>query len=138
MNDKTVALALLAMVALIAVVGLLLLFSGATGQVYGGALKGAEYPYVEGRSAKGVPFTPEGIKVVDEQTASAEAVPYRTYGRTPEHIPTVLTSCGEGYIGADVALYSVLVDTYRSSCSDFNRELGVWCCKIPTLASSNS
>lgn len=138
MEDKTIALALLAMVALIAVVGLLLLFSGVTGQVYGGALKGSEYPYLDGRSATGVPVTPEGIKVVDQQTAAAEGIPYRTYGRTPEHIPTTLTSCGEGFIGVDAALYSVLVDTYRSSCSDFNKELGVWCCEIPTFASSGS
>jgi len=137
MTDKHIALSILAIVAMIAVVGLLLFYSDATAQVYGGALKETEYPYLEGRSAKGVPVTPEGIKVADEQTASAEAVPYRTYGRTPEHIPTALTACGEGYIGADVALYSILVDNYKESqCSDFNKQLSVWCCKIPTLATS--
>ena len=137
MEDKA-ALILLAIVAAVAVVGLLLITtSTTTSEVYGGALKDAEFPYLEGRPAKGVPVTPEGIKVADEQTASAEAVPYRTYGRTPEHIPTYLTACGEGYIGADVALYRILVDTYKTTqCSDFNKELSVWCCKIPTLAQS--
>src|SRR3989344_7563193 len=96
-NGRGVALAILGIVAVIAIVGLILLFSGAkkTGQVvfagdklYGGSLSDVEYPYLENRPVKGVPVTPEGIEVADEETAYAEAVPYRTYSRVPDKIPT--------------------------------------------------
>ncbi len=128
-------LAILGIVAVTAIVGLVLLFSGAlTGLVYGGDLKDVEFPYLEGRSAKGVPVTPEGIKVADELTASQEGIPYRTYGRTPDHIPTVQTTCGEGSIEVSVNILQQWRDAHPETiCGDYDQELRLWCCKIPRL-----
>src|SRR3989338_11647504 len=102
-NGRGVALAILGIVAVIAIVGLVLLFSGAkkTAQVaqgldkeYGGSLKDVEYPYLEGRSVGGSPVTPEGVVRSDEQKAYAEGVPYRTFSRVPDMIPSPQTTCG--------------------------------------------
>ncbi len=142
-SGRGVALAILGIVAVIAIVGLVLLFTGAkkTGQVvlvgdkvYGGALKDVEYPYLEGRPAKGVPVTPEGIEVADEQTAYAEGVPYRTYGRVPDQIPTVQTTCGEGSFEVSVNFLRQFKDTYPDAqCSDYVASLDAYCCKVPQL-----
>lgn len=62
-EGKGVALAILGVVAVIAVVGLVLLFSGATAKVslpskvYGGALEGKEFPYLMSRTTGGFPST---------------------------------------------------------------------------------
>ena len=132
---QTTALAILAIVAVLALAGLLLLLSGQlTSQVYGGALKDVEYPYLEGRPAKGVPVTPEGIPVADELTASQEGIPYRTYGRTPAHIPTVLSTCGEGSMEVSVNILQQWKDAHPDGmCSDYDPELRLWCCKVPSL-----
>lgn len=69
-ESKGVALAILGIVAVIAVVGLIMLFTGATGEVslpakvYGGALRGEEFPYLSDRSTGGYPGTggtPDGV-----------------------------------------------------------------------------
>ncbi len=58
-EGRGVALAILGIIAVIAVVGLVLLFTGATGKVsapskiYGGALRGEEFPYLTDRTTGG-------------------------------------------------------------------------------------
>ncbi len=64
-EGRGIALAILGIVAVIAVVGLVLLFTGATGKmafpglakVYGGVNYGQEFPYLVDRSAGGYPQT---------------------------------------------------------------------------------
>jgi len=143
-SGKGIALAILGIVAVIAIVGLVLLFSGAkkTGQVaytgvdkvYGGALKDVEYPYLENRPAKGVPVLPEGVEVVDEQTAYAQGVPYRTYNRVPDQIPSTQTTCGEGSVEVSVNFLRQFKYTYPDAqCSDYVAALDAYCCKAPSF-----
>ncbi len=63
-EGRGVALAILGIVGVIGVVGLVLLFTGATAQVsapfqkvYGGAIRGEEFPYLTDRSSGGFPST---------------------------------------------------------------------------------
>ena len=57
-GHKNVALVLLGIVAVTAIVGLVLMFvqSTETGQIYGGAIKGVQYPYWEGNSGASSPW----------------------------------------------------------------------------------
>jgi hypothetical protein len=113
-EGKGIALAILGIVAVIAVVGLVLLFRGATGQfaaqgkVYGGALRGEEFPYLDDRGTGGFPSTagspdaiyyPEGfpgseaagaIETQDEAGFYGETIANEreTYGRQPYYVPS--------------------------------------------------
>lgn len=115
-EGKGVALAILGVVAVIAVVGLVLLFSNAsaTGQVsnvgakvYGGALQQEEYPYLVDRTAGGTPpsnrAAPRGYPASDGYAVQEDILPYGTtiaqgresYQRQPQHIPSVIGApCG--------------------------------------------
>lgn len=141
-NGRGVALAILGIVAVIAIVGLVLLFSGAkkTAQVatgldkeYGGSLKDVEYPYLEGRSVGGSPVTPEGVRRSDEQKAYAEGVPYRTFSRVPDQIPTPQTTCGEGFFEVAVQSKDRVEATTNIKCSDYVAAIDAYCCPIPAV-----
>src|SRR3989344_4993107 len=123
--EKTESI-ILGIVVLTAVIGLLLVLSESriTGQVYGGALKNVEYPYLEGRSARGAPTTPEGIEVATEEQASAEAIPYKTYNRMPSQIPSELTSCGQGKFEVNANFLRSFKETYPTAeCTDYMNAL---------------
>jgi len=80
----------LTIVAVLAIVGMVLVMSGAqTGnyaragdKVYGGAIKQADFPYLEGRTV-GTDFN---TRVGYEEMAYQTGVPYRTYSREPRQI----------------------------------------------------
>ena len=142
-RGRGVALAILGIVAVIAIVGLVLLFSGAkkTAQVasgldkeYGGALKGVEYPYLEGRTVKGgVGATPEGVLVSDEEKAYAEGVPYRTFSRVQDQIPTPQTTCGEGFFEVSVQSKERVESQTGMKCSEYVAALDAYCCPVPEM-----
>ena len=101
-EQKNVALVLLGIVAVIAVVGLVLLFvqdRAATGEgIYGGAIKQVEYPYWTNRG------TPRNIPgVLSESawatTASKDLTTHWNYQGDPKRnpigdVPSALTKCG--------------------------------------------
>ena len=142
-SGRGVALAILGIVAVIAIVGLVLLFSGAkktaqvaTGldKVYGGALKGVEYPYLESRTVRGgVAATPEGVPVSDEQKAYSEGVPYRTFSRVVDQIPTPQTTCGEGFFEVPVQSKERVEASTGLKCSDYVAAIDAYCCPTPTF-----
>lgn len=142
-SGRGVALAILGIVAVIAIVGLVLLFSGAkkTAQVatgldkeYGGAMKGVEYPYLEGRTVKGgVGATPEGVPVSDEQKAYAEGVPYRTFSRVQDQIPTPQTTCGAGFFEVSVNNKADFEANTGLKCSEYVAALDAYCCPVPNF-----
>ncbi len=142
-SGRGVALAILGIVAVIAIVGLVLLFSGAkkTAQVatgldkeYGGAMKGVEYPYLEGRTVKGgVGATPEGVVVSDEQKAYAEGVPYRTFSRVQDQIPTPQTTCGDGFFEVSVQSKDRVEASTGAKCSEYVAALDAYCCPLPNF-----
>jgi hypothetical protein len=114
-EGKGVSMAILGIVAVVSVVGLVMLFTGATANVaapaqkiYGGALQGEEFPYLVERTTGGFPSTggnpdaiyydegfagSEGaglIKTQDEAGFFGETVATEreTYGRQPYYVPS--------------------------------------------------
>jgi hypothetical protein len=116
-EGKGVAMAILGIVAVIAVVGLVLLFTGATGnaflsglpKVYGGVNAGQEFPYLVDRSAGGYPQTagqpdaiyypqgfytekPVGVELQQDAppygTSASGTTEYTTFNRQPYYVPS--------------------------------------------------
>ena len=123
-DEKGIALAILGITAVIAVVGLVLLFTGAnTGDVvwvgpktYGGATKNVDLPYLEQRK-----FGAYG----DQAVGAESGVPRRTLSRAATQIPSVIGSCGEGMVRVSnqemLALYA-----RGAKCTEFAG--GGYCC----------
>ena len=97
--------------------------------MYGGALKEIKHPYLEARTAKGTPVTPEGIRTATEEEASAEAIPYKTYKRMPNQIPSELTSCREG-IEVTTNFLRRFRETYPNAECDYAEALDAYCCTV--------
>ena len=143
-SGRGVALAILGIVAVIAIVGLVLLFSGAkktaqvsTGldKVYGGALKGEEWPYLEARTiGGGARVTPEGVPLAEEAAAYAEGVPYRTFSRVQDQIPTPQTTCGAGFFEVPVQSKQRVEASTGLKCSDYVAGIDSYCCPVPNVA----
>ena len=127
----------LTILAVIAIVGFVLVFSGkGTGgvaqagasKVYGGAIKQADFPYLEGRT---VGTYPEQVKG-REELAYQTGVPYRTYSREPRQIYSYVRT-GDRVTGAahanlvplDRTLCASAVDDYIEICSGSNANSGV-------------
>jgi len=101
-EHKGIALVILGIVAVIAIVGLVLLFTGvkqATGNgIYGGAIKQIEYPNWVGR---GVPQNVPGVDFIPGQTSSSDMHTSWNYYGNPERnpigdVPSPLIGCGAG------------------------------------------
>jgi len=137
-ENKTISLALLGAVAVIAVVGLVLMFTTAqkTGQlivtdqkIYDGGNR-EQYPYLTGRKVG-----TDNEKWGDEGDAWQTGVPYRTYSRAPPSIPTELTACGpyERQLGSTLARAQEL--RYDVNC---RRTAVGFCCPIPEYATGTA
>ena len=101
-EHKGIALVILGIVAVIAIVGLVLLFTGAkeaTGNgIYGGAIKQIEYPDWVGR---GVPQNVPGVDYIPGQTSSNDLhTSWNYYGNPKKNpigdVPSPLKTCGQG------------------------------------------
>lgn len=114
MNDepKGIAMVILGIVAVIAVVGVVLLFtgSGATGQgVYGGAIKNIKMPYQDYR---GIP-----LAGLEDTGMSGHNTHWNYYGipvRSPQDVPSIQTACGPNAIRVPYGQESAL-SYYESS-----------------------
>jgi len=145
-EQKNLSLAVLGVVAVIAVVGLVLLFTNAqkTGQavmpgdkVYGGGASEEQYPYLVDRKV-GHRYDGEWGT---EDTAWQTGVPYRTYARSPAAIPTDYTSCGadEQLIGGERAREFTL--RYGVACRRMEPipgQLVGFCCPFPNYATGQA
>ena len=103
-EHRGIAMVILGVVAVIAVVGLVLMFvqgKAATGQgIYGGAIKYVEYPYWTGR---GVPQNVPGMDYIPGKTSDQDMTTnWNFYGspkRNPDsNIPSPLTGCPGGFM----------------------------------------
>jgi len=141
-EGKGVALAILGVVALIAVVGLVLLFKGATGNVvaydpiygsdklYGGWDRVQEnaprgdvgHPY-QGSWVKGVPYTWEGQEVA---VIGGSQATYRE--------PTRFTTCPQGQIRVGSRGIQRLTDDEFATCVPSEIGDGSYCCEIEGLS----
>ncbi|RJQ19935.1 hypothetical protein C4580_04590 [Candidatus Woesearchaeota archaeon] len=105
-QHKGIALVLLGIVAVIAVVGLVLMYvqdrqSTALG-VYGGAIKQVEYPYWTGRGVpRNMPGAIPGDMWAPGMTSSGDLTTHWNYQGDPKRdpksdIPSALSKCGRG------------------------------------------
>lgn len=137
-EGRGVALAILGIVALMAVVGLILLFTGRlTGQVvtndiyggygspkvYGGwnraqenSPRSIDNPYA-GSWVKGVPYTWEGQEVA---VIGGEQATYR--------VPTAQTACPKGFIRAGTRRLGGMTEEQVDGCYDYGFGDGSLCC----------
>lgn len=104
-EHKGIALVILGIVAVIAIVGLVLLFTGAkqaneaTGEgIYGGAIKNVDFPYWVGR---GTPRNVPEMQYASGQTSSNDLSTHWNYEGSPKRdpltdIPSVMTKCLDG------------------------------------------
>lgn len=130
-ESKGIALAILGVVAVIAIVGLVLLFAGAnTGdvalpqynKVYGGAIKGVALPYGEGRAISGA-----GRPGDEPQTLR---IPSRKRGFIS--IPSDATTCGPYLTKTDYG-QKLVAESRALGCSDYIPTLDGYCCEAPGL-----
>lgn len=116
-EHKGIAMVILGVVAIIAIVGLVLLFvrgKSATGEgMYGGEIKQVAYPYWVGR---GVPANRPGEEYLWPSTASKDLSTHWNWEGDPKRnpigdIPSPLTSCGRN--GMKVGYSDNLLDFYE-------------------------
>jgi len=139
-NNRSVSLALLGAVAVIAVVGLVLMFTSAqkTGQVaipsttvVGSGSRGEQYPYLSGRNI-GTDYEKWG----DEQDAWQTGVPYRTYSRAPPSLPVEYTTCGRFEREMGSTLARAQEARYDVKCR--RSTTGTFCCPLPDYATGTA
>ncbi|MBD3361900.1 hypothetical protein GF358_03865 [Candidatus Woesearchaeota archaeon] len=131
-ESKGIALAILGVVAVIAIVGLVLLFAGAknTGEVvipqankvYGGAIEGVALPYGEGRAISGAGRPGEEPQVL--------RIPSRKRGWIS--IPSDSTTCGPYLQKVDYG-QKLVSESRGLGCSDYIPTLDGYCCEAPGL-----
>lgn len=148
-EGRGVVLAILGIVALIAVVGLVLVFSGkSTGQVVLPARYGQDKLYGGGKGQPfesdapgraGLPYSGGWVAGSPYTTAAGEA-----YGETKqrkvvvggktslERVPSRYTTCPPGLNRADYTELTGLSDEEFAACI-FNRDLNSWCCPAASL-----
>ena len=130
-ENKNIALVILGIVAVIAVIGLVLLFTGgnkATGEgIYGGAIKRVEYPYWQGR---GVPMggREEEFRTMDYRQASTN---WNFYG-TPKRAPYDIVNPDEwpGNVPSTIrkgGSYSICVGYSESNLIGYYQARGATC-----------
>ena len=139
MESKNASLGILGVVAVLAVVGLVLMFSQAQTTafgVYGGALKGEQYPNLEGRQVGG-PSDELSPEYGSEGQAWQTGAPYRTYARAPTNIPSQFTGCGSTEQLLGVVRAREFMDRYGVECrraEPMPGQLLGFCCPIPDIA----
>ncbi len=125
-NDKNISIAILGIAAVLAIVGLILMFSIASKsgafwvspKVYGGAIKDVAYPYLEDRKAGGA----NG----DEYQAQ-DNMQNMYYDRGVRQIPSIQTACGQGLQEAN---YQNMLGLKQRGSSCYQHDTGYYCCTI--------
>ena len=125
-NDKNISIAILGIAAVLAIVGLILMFSIASNsgafwvssKVYGGAIKDVAYPNLQDRNVNGIS---------GDQYASQDNMQNMYYERGVRQIPSIQTACGQGLAG--VNYQQMLANTQRGA-DCFEHPAGYYCCTI--------
>jgi hypothetical protein len=139
-EHKGIAMVILGVIAIVAIVGLILLFvngKNATGQgIYGGAIKQVSYPYWEGR---GTPRNLEGAQPYWPTQASKDMTTNWNFIGAPKRnpqsdIPAPLRKCGTGCFL--VPVNEGLPETYMArgySATPMVNQAGVCICPPHTM-----
>ena len=126
MEEKNMALVILGIIAVIAMVGLVMLFAEgkkATGEgIYGGAIKGVAYPNWEYR---GAPQGQGGLSFPEGKTATIGENPNRD---PSSDVPSALTGCGANSILVDVNSVAYYEGIGGYTCFDARPDKPGYCC----------
>ena len=125
-NDKNISIAILGIAAVLAIVGLILMFSIASSsgafwvssKVYGGAIKDVNYPYLQDRNVNGI---------LGDQYLAQDNIQDMYYARGVRQIPSIQTACGQGLKASNYQ--QMLAEKQRgASCSE--HPAGYYCCTV--------
>jgi len=125
-KDKNISIAILGIAAVLAIVGLILMFSIASksgafwvsSKIYGGAINDVAYPNLMDRNVNGIS---------GDQYAAQDNIQDMYYKRGVRQITSPQTACGSGLASASFA-QKVANEQRGSSC--FEHPAGFYCCTI--------
>lgn len=126
-NDKNISIAILGIAAVLAIVGLILMFSIASKsgafnvalpKVYGGAINDVNYPYLQDRTVSGVG---------GDEYAAQDNMQNMYYERGVRQIPSIQTACGENL---KEATYPQMLGAKQRGARCFEHPAGYYCCTI--------
>ncbi|MBN1645307.1 hypothetical protein JW851_04725 [Candidatus Woesearchaeota archaeon] len=126
-DQKSIGIAILGIAAVLAIIGLVLMFttaikSGAFSatlpKVYGGAIKDVDYPMLRDRTTSGVGG--------DEYTGQ-DNPQFMYYERGVRQIPTLQTTCPEGFARAS---YTQMLGFKQRGSDCFEHSASAYCCRI--------
>jgi len=125
-GQKNMSIAILGIAAVLAIVGLILMFSIASksgaffvsSKVYGGAIKDVAYPNLQERNVNGVS---------GDQYAAQDNVQDMYYARGVRQIPSLQTACEAGRQRVD---YSYMLDIKNRGGNCYAHASGGYCCTI--------
>lgn len=125
-NDKNISIAILGIAAVLAIVGLILMFSIASNsgafwvssKVYGGAIKEVSYPNLMDRNVNGIS---------GDQYAAQDNIQNMYYDRGVRQIPSIQTACGAGLQESN---YQNMLSLKQRGSSCYAHDAGYYCCTI--------
>jgi len=125
-DSKSIGIAILGIAAVLAIIGLVLMFSMAVKsgaftampKIYGGAIKNVDYPMLEDRHAAGVGG--------DEYYAQ-DNPQYMYYERGVRQIPSLQTTCPEGYAKSS---YTKMLAYKQRGSECFAHPASGYCCTV--------
>lgn len=124
-DNKSIGIAILGIAAVLAIIGLVLMFSTAMKsgafsatlpKVYGGAINEVDYPYLRGRTVSGVGG--------DEYLAQ-DNPQYMYYERGVRQIPTLQTACPENFVRVS---YAQMLSYKQRGAQCFEHSSSAYCC----------
>ncbi|MBD3361901.1 hypothetical protein GF358_03870 [Candidatus Woesearchaeota archaeon] len=126
-DQKSIGIAILGIAAVLAIIGLVLMFSTAMKsgaysvslpKIYGGAIKDVDYPMLQDRHAAGVGG--------DEYYAQ-DNPQYMYYERGVRQIPTLQTTCPENFARAS---YTKMLGYKQRGAKCFEHSASAYCCQV--------
>lgn len=125
-KDKNISIAILGIAAVLAIVGLILMFSIASSsgafwvssKVYGGAIKDVAYPNLMDRNVNGIS---------GDQYASQDNIQNAYYERGVRQIPSIQTACGQGMKESN---YQQMLTAKQRGASCSEHPAGYYCCTV--------
>lgn len=132
-DQKSIGIAILGIAAVLAIIGLVLMFttaikSGAFSatlpKVYGGAIEDVDYPYLRDRSVSGTG---------GDQYQAQDNPQHMYYERGVRQIPTGYTTCPENYARVSytqMLSYKQRLESQSSSAKCFEHSASAYCCPV--------
>lgn len=126
-DNKSIGIAILGIAAVLAIIGLVLMFSTAMKsgafsvslpKVYGGAIQDVDYPMLRDRSVSGVG---------GDQYAAQDNIQNMYYERGVRQIPTLQTTCPENFARVS---YAQMLSYKQRGAQCFEHSSSAYCCTV--------